>query len=81
MAAGIPLVCADIGVARELCGDIPYYFPSDNESGFVEALELAVTDANKKSRLRAGVEHAKIFSWQREAQETMEILRRAGSTN
>jgi glycosyltransferase involved in cell wall biosynthesis len=76
MAAGIPLVCADIEIARELCGDAAYYFRPDDREALVAALENACHDTPaRRSKLAEGSARAAGFSWRREAEETLACLR------
>jgi glycosyltransferase involved in cell wall biosynthesis len=79
MASGTPLVCADIDVARELCGEAAYYFGADDKEALAEAMERAATDPERPRKLAIGFERAKHFSWQKEAQETLECLRDAAA--
>ena len=76
MALGKPLVCADIEVARELCGDAPYYFRPDDAGSLAEALEFATESGPAHAeKLAMGRDLAGKFSWRREAEETLACLR------
>lgn len=80
MASGRPLVCADIEIARELCGEAAYYFRPDDRDDLVAALENASHDTPARSRkLAEGSERARSFSWRREAEETLACLRAAAA--
>jgi glycosyltransferase involved in cell wall biosynthesis len=79
MASGIPLVCADIDIARELCGDAAYYFRADDTEDLVAAMEHAMTDPERARKLAGGFDRAREFSWRKEAQNTLECLREAAA--
>jgi glycosyltransferase involved in cell wall biosynthesis len=80
MASETPLVCADIEVARELCGEAPYYFVPDDVESLTEALERALRQGHEHTaKLALGSQLAKNFSWQREARETLACLREAAA--
>jgi glycosyltransferase involved in cell wall biosynthesis len=77
MATGTPLVCADIEIARELCGDAAYYFRPDDIEDLAAAMERAAGDPERARKLARGRERARSFSWGREAAETLDCLRAA----
>jgi glycosyltransferase involved in cell wall biosynthesis len=80
MASATPLVCADIAIARELCGDAPWYFRPDDRDSLAAALEAALAGGPERiAKLALGEKLAQQFSWQREAKETLACLREAAS--
>ena len=76
MAAGVPVACSDIPVFRETTGGcVPIFNPSD-EGAMREAI-LRLMDAPPDTT--AAREHARQFTWQRTASETIAVLERAVS--
>lgn len=81
MASGVPLVCADIEVARELCGDAAWYAVPDSRENLVAVLDDALRETDeRKSKVRTGVERARKFSWAREAEVTLALIREAAQS-
>lgn len=78
MACGAPIICMDTEFARELCGDAAYYLPDSDPAALADAIETIVAQpALADKRRRAGINRAKEFSWEREARETVSLLREA----
>jgi glycosyltransferase involved in cell wall biosynthesis len=76
MAAGAPVVCADIDVAREVCGEAAVYFPPGDAPALAARLRALTGDPNQRAALvRSGRQRAAAFTWEREARETLELLR------
>ena len=76
MASRIPLICADIEVAREICGSAAYYFRPDDLEDLVAAMEVPFHDeVLRAQKLAQGAERAGNFSWQREAGETLACIK------
>ncbi len=78
MAHGAPVVSSDATCLPEIYGDAAYYFnPTD-----VEAIAKAISDVLKKPELRkklikAGKARVKTFSWERMAEQTLDIYKQA----
>jgi len=82
MASGTPVVCADTEFARELCGDAVLYFPAGDAQALAHALEVVISQPSVAVRMReAGRHRAKMFSWDREARETLALLKRVGQNS
>lgn len=80
MAAGAPVLCADMEFARELCGEAALYFRRDDVGALTAKLEQVIMQPELANRLRtAGREQARRFNWDREARETLALLRQVGS--
>ncbi len=68
MASGIPVVAADRTALPETCGDAALLIDPDDGEGMADALLQAAGDAGTRERLvKAGLERAAHFSWQRTA--------------
>jgi glycosyltransferase involved in cell wall biosynthesis len=74
--AGVPVVCADIPVFREVAGDGAVFVPADDADAVAAALERVLTDeASRASLRRRGEANAARFSWARTALETLAVYR------
>lgn len=81
MASGVPLICADIAVARELCGEAAWYAAPDSQESLAAALASALQNTDQlANKIRIGIERARRFSWRREAEETLALIREAASS-
>ncbi|HEU5222615.1 MAG TPA: glycosyltransferase family 1 protein [Candidatus Lumbricidophila sp.] len=71
MAAGCPVICADLPVLREVAGDAAYYCDASSAAGLAEAIMRVINDAALLRRLEdAGHVQAARFSWERTATDT-----------
>jgi glycosyltransferase involved in cell wall biosynthesis len=50
MAFGCPVLCSDLPVFREVCGDAPYYFDSGSPASLKAAIDLLLGDAELRKR-------------------------------
>lgn len=74
MERGVPVACSDISVLREVGGEIPRYFPSDDPAACAAAILEAMEGNDRRS---LGREHAARFTWTAAAQATMSSYARA----
>jgi len=75
LAAGIPTACSDIPPLREVAGDAAMFFDPLDEDSIAAALERVVCDQPLRERLEAASpERARQFTWERAAQQTLEVL-------
>jgi len=80
MACGAPVVCTDAGSLPEIAGDAAIYVNPEDPEGMASALTRVLTDSREAERLReAGVRQAQAFSWDRTAQETLEVYASLGA--
>jgi glycosyltransferase involved in cell wall biosynthesis len=76
MACGVPVVAADRAALPETCGDAALLVDPDDADALADALQLAVSDAAVRSRLReSGSGRAARLSWGRTTQRVDEQLR------
>jgi glycosyltransferase involved in cell wall biosynthesis len=81
MCAGTPVIAADTGFARELCEQAAMYFAPGNPEDLARILDLVTRDVGLRQALsEKGRKRAGIFSWEREAAETLELMREVGAT-
>lgn len=81
MASGIPVICADTEFAHELCGEAALYFPAGDAQALAKVLEKVLGQPIVDAYMRkAGRCRAEMFSWEREAQETLNLLHKIGKS-
>lgn len=78
MACGTPVACSNRGALKEVGGRAALYFdPLDCES-MAGAMRRLVNDASLQVLMRQrGIQQAKLFSWQRSAEATLNVYERA----
>jgi len=75
MAAGVPLLCADIPPLREVAAECALYFNPLDENALAQGLTRIVLDEELRTTLaRAGRERARKLTWKRTARETLKVL-------
>lgn len=79
MAAGIPVVCSEIPVFREIYGDAAVYFNPKDSDNLAQKLELIIKDQKLRQKLIEKGEHRLLnYNWQRLARETLTVYKEAG---
>jgi glycosyltransferase involved in cell wall biosynthesis len=64
MAAGLPIVAADVPINRELCGEAAVYFPPFDADACAGQIEQLLKDAAKREAMvKQGRERAGRFTW------------------
>jgi glycosyltransferase involved in cell wall biosynthesis len=72
---GVPVVCADIPVLREVAGEGALFFPRRDAEALAERLRAVFDDAALQQRLAAAsLKNARRFSWRRAADETERVF-------
>ena len=75
MASGIPVICAENSSLVEIGGEAALYFKTDDSQNLTNCINKIIKDAEfEKNFIQKGTEHVKNFSWEKCAQETLEIL-------
>jgi glycosyltransferase involved in cell wall biosynthesis len=78
MVRATPVACSEIPPLREVAGHAALYFDPLDVGSISSALERCLGDEQLRSRLSvAGQERAKLFSWDRAAEETYACYERA----
>lgn len=73
MACGIPVLCSNSGALKEVGGDAPIYFDSNNVNEIAEDLEKIISDeVLYKQKVDAGLERANHFNWEETVMQTLE---------
>ena len=77
MACGTPVVCSDRGSLPEVTGDAALLINPDDVDGLAKAMERALEDEPLRAQMRErGLANVKRFSWEKTAQQTLDIYRR-----
>jgi glycosyltransferase involved in cell wall biosynthesis len=78
MACGVPVAVSNAASLPEVCGDAALYFHPGRTAEMAEAmLQLLKNPFLKASCIRKGRERLKQFSWEKTAEETMNVYREA----
>ena len=78
MVRGVPVVCSSTPALAEVAGDAALQVDPLDTAGLTAALRRVLGDPAEAERLRgAGRERAARFSWDRAAQQTLDVYRRA----
>jgi glycosyltransferase involved in cell wall biosynthesis len=78
MACGTPVICSNAPGVREVAGDAAMQLAPDDLQAWEAAFSLAVTQPAFLAALRsAGLERAKLFTWETAAAVTIEAYERA----
>ncbi len=78
MACGLPVVASNRGSLPEVIGDAGLLVDPLDHGAMAAAVSRLLGDVSLRKRLSAsGIERAKTYSWQRGAQQMMQILLRA----
>jgi glycosyltransferase involved in cell wall biosynthesis len=81
MACGAPVVTSSASSLPEVVGDAALLVAPDDVAGWAAALERLLTDAALRADLRArGLAQAARFSWQRVAEETLQVYEQVANT-
>lgn len=78
MASGCPVACSSAGSLPEVCADAAEYFDPHSEEEMAAKLGLILDSASRREELQLrGMARAAAFSWEKMAEETAGIYRRA----
>jgi glycosyltransferase involved in cell wall biosynthesis len=78
MACGTPVVASNVSSLPEVVGDAALLIDPNNEEDLAVALHRLLTDDALHASLRAkGLARARTFTWERAAEQTLTVYRRA----
>ena len=78
MASKLPVVCSDIPVLKEVCGDNALYFDPLNVQDIAQKITQVLDDKKLRETLVSeGLERSKQFSWRKMAAQTLQIYEEA----
>lgn len=76
LASGLPVVCSDLPVLREVAGDCATFVPPDDVDGLAAAMVASVEDRGSSARERRR-DRARKFDWRSTALRTIAVYREA----
>ena len=77
MACACPVITSNTSSLPEVVGDAGILVNTKDVSALCAAIERVLTEPGLRERLQnAGVQRAKLFSWERAARETVELYRK-----
>jgi glycosyltransferase involved in cell wall biosynthesis len=80
MACGTPVIVSNVSSLPEVVGDAAMLVDPQCDDEITVALWRLLTDADLRASLRAkGLQRAAAFSWQRAAEQTMDVYRKAAA--
>jgi glycosyltransferase involved in cell wall biosynthesis len=80
MACGTPVVCSAVASLPEVAGDAAILVSPRDTAQLVQALARVLDDdALRQQLVRKGLDRVSRFSWEKCAQQTLEVLQAAGS--
>ncbi|MDL1969854.1 MAG: glycosyltransferase family 4 protein [Candidatus Desulfofervidaceae bacterium] len=82
MACGCPVVVSNAASLPEVCGDAAYYVDPYDVDSIAEGIYKVLTDENlRQSLIQRGLERAKLFSWGKTAEQTLEVFEKVLNEN
>lgn len=76
LSCGCPVIASRIPSTVEIAKDVPIYHEPGNLEQLIANLDQAYCESNSSGRISSGLDIAKLFSWERTAQQTAELYRK-----
>lgn len=74
MSLGLPVVCSDIPVLREVYGPAALYFDPKSEQDMISKITMIATNKDvRKKLIEQGISQVKKYSWKKMATETLSV--------
>jgi glycosyltransferase involved in cell wall biosynthesis len=80
MACGVPIVCSDLPVLREIADGVAVFCKPEDPEDFARAIAGVLQAPTPGSTRQVGIERARRFTWERSAAETVEVYEAALGT-
>lgn len=82
MASGVPVVASDRGSLPEVVGDAGVLVDPEDHETMAKSVATIFDDAGFRTKLReAGLERARLFTWEKTAKRTLEVYRKVYQAN
>jgi glycosyltransferase involved in cell wall biosynthesis len=75
MACGCPIIASRIPSTQEIAGECPIYFELSETNSLLQAFGQVLTEGNNSERTKQGLTHAKRFSWEKTAKQTLDLYK------
>lgn len=77
MSLGCPAIVSDIPVFHEIYGDAAVYFDQNNLKAIAKVIVATLADKQLiQEKIKKGYQRVKMYSWQKTAQETLEVYQK-----
>jgi glycosyltransferase involved in cell wall biosynthesis len=77
MACGVPVICSDLPVLREIADGVAVFCDPNDPAAFADAIGTMLDAPANPGRRQLGIERARTFTWERAAQQTVEAYEMA----
>jgi alpha-1,3-rhamnosyl/mannosyltransferase len=77
MACGVPVICSDLPVLREIAEGVALFCDPNDPPAFADAMASILDSPSNSSRRQLGIERARTFTWERAARQTVEAYEMA----
>jgi glycosyltransferase involved in cell wall biosynthesis len=75
MACGCPVIASRAASLPEVCGDAACYVDPKDVQSIAEGMDRVLKHEElRRSLIQKGTERAKLFSWEKTAQETLKVF-------
>ncbi|CAB4625464.1 unannotated protein [freshwater metagenome] len=75
MERGIPVVCSEIEIFKEICGPAGIYFDPNDEEGFADSIKQLTDEDVWKRYSQLGLVQSQNFTWEKSAAVLLSVLR------
>jgi glycosyltransferase involved in cell wall biosynthesis len=75
MERGIPVVCSDIDIFKEICGPAGIYFDPNDEEGFADSIKQLTDEDAWRRYSQLGLVQSQNFTWEKSAAVLLGVLR------
>jgi glycosyltransferase involved in cell wall biosynthesis len=77
MKYGCPVITSNVSSLPEAGGDAAIYIDPENTKDIAEKMEKVLSDTRlRESMIKKGFVHVKKFSWEKTAEETLDVLQK-----
>lgn len=82
MSYGVPVVVSNVSSLPEIAGDAGIYVNPNDVGSIIEGMKQVLTEKGTKEerdRVKKGLSRVKLFSWEKAAQETLDVLKKVAT--
>src|SRR6202040_1424824 len=72
MACGVPVICSDLPVLREIAEGVAIFCDPNHPAAFASAIASMLDAPSNSSRHQLGIERPRGFTWERAARQTVQ---------
>jgi alpha-1,3-rhamnosyl/mannosyltransferase len=71
MACGVPVICSDLPVLREIADGVASFCDPNDPAAFAQGISAILDTPSNARRRQLGIERARSFTWERAARQTV----------